>query len=71
MLRVTNVDSCFFLFFFRYIIGSRLLNIFTEFYIKEVPEIDQSLTPSSPEWIGAWWLGFILIFILRYHSYIT
>lgn len=49
---------------FGYVIGGRLLNIFTEFYADD-PIVD-TLTPSSPQWVGAWWLGFILIFFLSF-----
>ena len=41
-----------------------MLNLFTEFYIKE-PKLD-NLNPSDPNWIGAWWLGFLLIFVLSF-----
>ena len=36
------------------------MNIFTEFYLLD--EVD--LSPDSSYWVGAWWLGFILIFVL-------
>lgn len=48
----------------RYVVGGRLLNIFTEFYYLE--DSDNHLTPTSPQWIGAWWLGFLLILVLSY-----
>ena len=41
-----------------------MLNIFTEFYIND-PRMDH-LVPTSPDWIGAWWLGFLLIFVLSF-----
>ena len=41
-------------------IGGQLLNLFTEFYSSD-PKV-QLLSPSDPNWIGAWWLGFLLIF---------
>ena len=44
-------------------IGGQLLNIFTEFYVGDVPFID-NLNPTDPKWIGAWWMGFIIIFVL-------
>ena len=51
------------LVFFRYVVGGKLLTIFTEFYASD--EIHQklisTLTPSSPQWVGAWWLGFLLV----------
>ena len=54
----------------RYVVGGRLLNIFTEFYLLD--DASQSspapdyLDENSPKWIGAWWLGFLLILVLRY-----
>lgn len=50
----------------RYVVGGRLLSIFTEFYLTDDVSIHlmSSLTPSSPQWVGAWWLGFILIVFL-------
>ena len=47
--------------FFRYVIGGQFLNIFTEFYLNTSI---YNLTPTDPKWVGAWWLGFILIFVL-------
>ncbi len=44
--------------------GGRLLYIFTEFYVTD-KNLD-GLSPTSPQWIGAWWLGFLLILILSY-----
>lgn len=57
--------------------GGRLLNIFTEFYLlhdddgtvggvaasSEAPDF---LSLTSPKWVGAWWLGFLLIVVLSY-----
>ena len=53
-----------------YVVGGRLLNIFTEFYAV-TPEIlslegMDFLSVESPKWIGAWWLGFLLILVLSY-----
>ena len=60
---------------FRYVVGGRLLNIFTEFYLLDDDEEATSsaaldyLDENSPKWIGAWWLGFLLILVLRcFHS---
>ena len=52
-------------------VGGRLLNIFTEFYLLDDDAASSSaaldyLDESSPKWIGAWWLGFLLILVLRY-----
>jgi hypothetical protein len=49
----------------RYVVGGRLLNIFTEFYVDSGIH-DDHLAPTSPQWIGAWWLGFLLILVLSY-----
>ena len=51
-------------------VGGRLLNIFTEFYLLDDDAASSSaaldyLDESSPKWIGAWWLGFLLILVLR------
>ena len=42
-------------------IGGQFLNIFTEFYLNTST---YNLTPTNPKWVGAWWLGFLLIFVL-------
>ena len=64
------LDLAFKTFFSRYVVGGRLLNIFTEFYLLSDDQSsigsDPSDTPdylqiSSPKWIGAWWLGFLLV----------
>ena len=53
-------------------VGGRLLNIFTEFYLLDDDDASSSsasldyLDENSPKWIGAWWLGFLLILVLRY-----
>ncbi len=53
-------------------VGGRLLNIFTEFYLMDsdahAHETMSHMTVDSPKWIGAWWLGFLLILVLSYVS---
>ena len=45
-------------------VGGRLLNIFTEFYLRS--DVITDLSIDSPKWIGAWWIGFLLIVVLSY-----
>ena len=56
-------------------VGGKLLNVFTEFYLLDdlngLQNISNStiatlkaLSPTSPQWIGAWWMGFVLIVAL-------
>ncbi|XP_014677551.1 PREDICTED: solute carrier organic anion transporter family member 3A1-like isoform X1 [Priapulus caudatus] len=42
-----------------FVIGS----VFTRIYVTLS---DTNLTPSDPAWIGAWWLGFLLIAVLQW-----
>ena len=44
-----------------YLVGGKFLNYFTEFYLigDELPF--ENFSPTSSQWVGAWWLGFILI----------
>ena len=56
-----------------YLVGGRLLNIFTEFYLLDDDSDSNdstaavaSVSMDSPKWIGAWWLGFLLILVLSY-----
>lgn len=54
-----------------YVVGGRLLNIFTEFYLlQDYLEPGEKpadyLSLDSPKWIGAWWLGFLIILVLSY-----
>ena len=46
----------------RYLVGGKFLNYFTEFYlISGDEEVLENFSPTSSQWVGAWWLGFILI----------
>ena len=47
---------------FGYIIGGRLLDIYTDFHSK----LEITLQVEDTKWIGAWWLGFLFIFVLSY-----
>ena len=47
---------------FGYIIGGRLLDVYTDFHSK----LEITLQVEDTKWIGAWWLGFIFIFVLSY-----
>ena len=45
-------------------VGGRFLKIFTEFYLLEtesMQDLTSKLPPDSPNWIGAWWIGFLMI----------
>lgn len=55
--------------------GGKLLSLFTEFYrlhdlanLKNFSDstrvLIKELSPTSPQWIGAWWLGFLMIVVL-------
>lgn len=57
--------------FSRYVVGGEFLGIFTEFYAIDGKFPVEDFTPASPEWVGAWWLGFILIVILGLISSLT
>ena len=59
----------------RYVVGGKLLSLFTEFYLlsgvsdmnnlrNSTISIINDLSPTSPQWIGAWWLGFLMIVVL-------
>ena len=50
---------------FGYIIGGRLLNLYTEFYSKNL-NLDVIPQVQDSNRIGAWWFGFLLIFGLSY-----
>ena len=69
MLRTKLISTYPISLYFSYVVGGRFLKIFTEFYVFTP---DQSLLPlDSPKWIGAWWLGFLLIVVLSYISAAT
>ena len=42
-----------------YVLGGVFLNIYTDFHLVDTVDID----PSHPLWVGAWWLGFICIWL--------
>ena len=50
--------------FCSYVVGGEFLNFFTEFYKVKDPELYENFSPTSSEWVGAWWLGFNLIVAL-------
>ncbi|XP_072018417.1 solute carrier organic anion transporter family member 4A1-like [Amphiura filiformis] len=39
-----------------FLLGSEFLNIYTDILTDE----DVAITPNSPLWVGAWWLGFLV-----------
>ncbi|XP_074656773.1 solute carrier organic anion transporter family member 4A1-like [Tubulanus polymorphus] len=41
-----------------YLLGGELLNIYTDVDVVDVSTI--RITPESPKWVGAWWIGFVL-----------
>ena len=45
---------------FGYLLGSACLKLYAD--TNHVPN---GLTDSSPNWVGAWWIGFIVIGTLR------
>ena len=47
-----------------YILGGRLLAIYTDFDTLDLTNI--SLTPNSPLWAGAWWLGFVITWLMAW-----
>ncbi|XP_078070846.1 solute carrier organic anion transporter family member 4C1-like [Mustelus asterias] len=47
---------------FGYVIGGQLLDIYIDFNrISNIP-----LMPDDPRWLGAWWIGFLLCWILAW-----
>jgi hypothetical protein len=48
-------------------LGGSLLSIYTDFNVlsaTELSEVLRSLSPSSPLWVGAWWLGFVIAWLM-------
>ncbi|KAK3087766.1 hypothetical protein FSP39_010363 [Pinctada imbricata] len=43
-----------------YIVGGQMLDIYVDYF--EVDGI--ALTPEDPRWVGAWWIGFVVAFVL-------
>ena len=48
-----------------YILGGRLLALYTDFDTLE-PGVNVSLTTNSPLWVGAWWLGFLITWLMAW-----
>ena len=48
-----------------YIVGGRLLALYTDFDTLE-PGVNVSLTTNSPLWVGAWWLGFLITWLMAW-----
>ncbi|KAG1659415.1 Solute carrier organic anion transporter family member 4C1 [Nymphon striatum] len=42
-----------------YVVGGQFLNIYTDFYAYDAGSL--GLTVSSNLWVGAWWLGFLIV----------
>ena len=46
-----------------YVIGGQFLELYVDFYKdSEVPE----MSSKDPNWVGAWWLGFIFVWALSW-----
>ena len=51
-----------------YILGGRLLTLYTDFDTLE-PGVNVSLTTNSPLWVGAWWLGFLITWLMAWDEW--
>ena len=51
-----------------YILGGRLLALYTDFDTLE-PGVNVSLTTNSPLWVGAWWLGFLITWLMAWDEW--
>nr|XP_040570830.1 solute carrier organic anion transporter family member 4A1-like [Lepeophtheirus salmonis] len=49
---------------FGFLVGGQFLNVFTEFYLVSVEHLN--IDTASPKWVGAWWIGFLLIVVMSY-----
>nr|XP_022311407.1 solute carrier organic anion transporter family member 4A1-like isoform X2 [Crassostrea virginica] len=47
-----------------YLAGGAFLNIYVD--VNKVETDSLTLTPSSPRWVGAWWIGFLLSGLLAF-----
>ena len=70
---LSSWDHCFQTFFvigpaIGYILGGRLLALYTDFDTLE-PGVNVSLTTNSPLWVGAWWLGFLITWLMAWDEW--
>ncbi|XP_061179184.1 solute carrier organic anion transporter family member 4A1-like isoform X1 [Saccostrea echinata] len=47
-----------------YLAGGAFLNLYVD--VDRVDQASINLTPSSPRWVGAWWIGFLLSGVLAF-----